>query len=120
MSTCVCDYDGGPAEFIYTARPRARAWHKCDECQCGIEPGERYEYTVGKWDGRLADYKTCLDCLVIRDQLEALLPCFCWYYQHMLDDAHEAIASTDFMPGVKIGLYRLFVLHRDRARNRRA
>jgi hypothetical protein len=39
-------------------------------CECGdtIEPGQRYEYNSGIWDGRASEHKTCLPCVAIRDR----------------------------------------------------
>lgn len=48
----------------------ARVRHRCCECDRFIEPGVRYEYCSGVWDGRGSSYHTCMLCSDARDLLE--------------------------------------------------
>ena len=67
---CSCIYVGEPdygPEFFSATEPKARKAHACGECGRQIQPGERYEYVCGKWDGDMLTYKTCVDCLSIRN-----------------------------------------------------
>jgi len=71
MMDCTCnidiDHDGGPdchSEKIV----KAKQGHRCYECLKDIKPGDKYEYTSGKWDGCFLVYKTCLDCRSLRNQ----------------------------------------------------
>ena len=54
---CSCDYD--PADVYRSSTPRARKPHRCGECGGPIEPGEKYEYVFGVWDGWIGVFKTC-------------------------------------------------------------
>ena len=66
---CACIYidDFAPADFIKQELRRARKLYKCSECGCAINTGETYEYTFGNWTGSTDTYRTCKDCLSIRD-----------------------------------------------------
>jgi hypothetical protein len=103
MSNCGCvyvDIDDG-AEFFNEKRQRARIEHRCSECSRKILAGEMYERVVGKWNGTFSVYKTCLDCLSMRDVF------FCEEYnfgyvwedlrQHIFNLGGE-IASTCISP----------------------
>jgi RNase P subunit RPR2 len=47
---------------------KARKEYKCYECGKIIKPGERYEYTVGVWDGDLSVFRTCAPCAAIWEE----------------------------------------------------
>lgn len=66
---CFCDYDR-PAFYEATERT-ARKRHRCCECGYDIQPGEKYEYVSGKWDGQLGSFHTCEACADLRDSLSA-------------------------------------------------
>jgi len=59
-------FDGEPPECARQDIRTARKQHKCTECRCTIEPGERYEVISGKWDGEFLRYKTCRKCISLR------------------------------------------------------
>lgn len=40
----------------------ARTEHRCCECRNSIQPGERYYYVSGVWDGQGRSFKQCADC----------------------------------------------------------
>lgn len=72
MSECQCSidvyHDDGPDPDSFSERThRSRAPHKCHECHRVIEPGEMYRYESGIWEIGFASYKTCLDCLSLRN-----------------------------------------------------
>ena len=92
MSTCVCDWD--PAEAYCKTTVVARKRHSCSECFGWIEPGESYERVWGKWDGSQDTFKTCPDCLALRDWTKAHVPCFCWQHGSLRDDAREVITDV--------------------------
>lgn len=68
---CSCtidvDMDGDGPSCCTTAIRKARKHHKCCECYRQIEVGESYEYVSGIWDGVPHIYKTCADCLSIKN-----------------------------------------------------
>jgi hypothetical protein len=67
---CYCEWGGGEdAEFCTVSTVTARVQHKCCECRDVIRPGERYERTAGRWDGRMATFKTCDYCARLRERL---------------------------------------------------
>ena len=57
-----------PSCFSVTLR-RARKQHHCCECPASIMPGEMYEYASGVWDGVGQNFKTCVPCAEVREQL---------------------------------------------------
>lgn len=64
--SCTCDFDD-MATFFREAYHTARKQHTCCECASPIDPGERYQYVSGLWDGRFSTYKTCMVCAIARD-----------------------------------------------------
>lgn len=69
MMECSCNIsmnDGECAEFASEKIVTARKTHLCCECRKKIQPGEKYEYVSGVWEGRFEHYKTCLDCVSMR------------------------------------------------------
>jgi len=84
---CSCtidiDHDCGSScckERIRTARKK----HRCGECLKDINPGDKYEYVSGIWDGVPHSYKTCLDCKSVRDVFFDG-----WSYTQIWDDFHD-------------------------------
>lgn len=66
---CSCDND---TPTLYKEQERtARKRHRCAECTGLIEPGTRYSYARGVWEGEFFAYHTCLDC----KQASLLLEC---------------------------------------------
>lgn len=86
---CYCDYEY--PEFFSSYIQTARKEHRCGECGCTIQPGEKYEYVCGKWDGCVSVEKTCERCYDLRKWVSNNIPCFCWAYGNVYDDAREAI-----------------------------
>lgn len=54
----------GGQSFFY----RANKPHRCCECGYWIQPGQRYEYVRGCWEGVWATFRTCLGCHMVRQQ----------------------------------------------------
>ncbi len=55
---------------VFSDRIRtARREHKCCECHQSIAPGSRYHLSKGYWDGKWAEFKTCVDCDDLRDEI---------------------------------------------------
>lgn len=57
-----------PSVFSVKIR-QAHRIHKCCECHNEIIVGEKYQYAKGCWDGRWDNFKTCLPCSGLRDEL---------------------------------------------------
>jgi len=98
---CACaidfDVDHVAAEFVSESRRTARVSHTCTECGRVIKPGEAYEQVFGKWDRHVSLYKTCADCLSLRNALF----CGSWYYgmirETILNElpCNEGLISSD-------------------------
>lgn len=54
-------------ECYTSTMPKARKKHTCDLCGLTINPGERYHYFSGKYDGDFISSKTCIFCEKIID-----------------------------------------------------
>ena len=113
-AVCYCDYES--PSMYRAARPIARRPHRCHECGSAILVGERYESVVGIYSDGFHRYCTCVDCLLVRDQMDALLDCWCWSHGGLWEDAAGALENTEFKPGVRFGLVRLIAAHRARRR----
>lgn len=107
--SCYCDYE--PAEmYVANLAKKAYKTHQCSECFRRINEGESYEKVVGKWDGNIGSFKTCVNCLAVRDFITAHIPCFCWSHAGVLEDAKEAINDIEeIIPGLLFGFGRLIV-----------
>lgn len=101
---CYCDYD--PPSVFSDKTVKARKPHKCTECSRTIEPGETYHYAFGVWDGFADSFHTCSHCTEIKQFVRISVPCFCWAYGNMLDDAKEAIQEAYWRAGDEVrGLF---------------
>ena len=119
MTDCYCDYDA--PEFNSTHIRTARKKHRCGECGVDILPGEKYEHVFGKWDGSVATFKTCEHCHDLRMWTLNNIPCFCWSYGNLHEDAMNAIeyarqSSPEETAGLMFGILRRLVIIR-RQRN---
>lgn len=106
---CYCDYD--PPEFATVATRRARKSYRCDECSGTISVGEPYEYTFGKWEGYLDQYRICERCYDIRQWTKNNVPCLCWAYGNITQDCSDAIdearsRAPDETLGLRFGFLR--------------
>jgi len=81
---CVDDYDG--PSFSTDKVVKARKVHVCGECGKQINPGDKYEYVWGIWDGEQEIHKTCYVCYCIR---EDLFHCG-WVYGQIWEHLQEA------------------------------
>lgn len=48
---------------------KAKKEHKCCECNGLIQKGERYIVANGIWDNKPMEFKTCLDCYNLRNEV---------------------------------------------------
>ena len=92
MAECSCVYvDVDNYADLHEAKTRkARKEHKCNECGRTIGIRENYEHVSGLWDGRFSHYKTCMDCLSLRNEF------FCegWNYEMVHEDLTEYIQEA--------------------------
>ena len=66
--SCEIDNDWGKHPECFSAKDRkARKEHTCCECGETIPKDALYRYESGIWEGEPQDYKTCLDCISVRD-----------------------------------------------------
>ena len=64
-------------------------------CECGVELsiGDQYRKEIAKYDYNAHTYRTCLNCISIRDNL------FCgWTWTCLLDDLREEIEWDKDIP----------------------
>ena len=91
---CSCDASIDDYESAYVCNvttPKARKPHKCTECGQIIEPGIKYEYVTGIWDGDSHTYKTCPDCLSLRRQFFPRG----YYYEGLWENFWNHVDSVD-------------------------
>lgn len=90
---CSCIYIGNydPPEFHRETYPTARKEHICTECSRAILLGEKYTNEKVKWEKEFNTFKTCIDCLSIRNTF------FCdgWYYTMLYEYLQEHINEMD-------------------------
>lgn len=96
---CGCVYlDNARSEatFFSSKEVIARKEYHCCECNEPIKAGHKYERVTGKWEGSFDTFRTCLDCVSIRNVF------FCngfefgglfYYLDSHIDDLNGAIAS---------------------------
>lgn len=51
---------------------KARKEHRCCECNLVIPAGDTYQYISGIWDGSPDSYKTCMNCVYVRNVFTSL------------------------------------------------
>jgi hypothetical protein len=87
-----CSFDYGDCNIPTAKREglrTARKHHKCCECHGVITPGKQYRYESGIWDGGAASFKTCMDCLDLRNEF----CCDGWEYGRVREMIGEEIAD---------------------------
>jgi len=109
--TCYCDW-GIECSVYNKTRPIAKKDHRCSECASDIKKGERYERVFGVWEGYPNTYKTCVNCLVVRDSITAVADCFCWQHEGLFENISEWLESVRLKAGVRFSIYRLLVDHK--------
>lgn len=100
----------------------ARKRHTCTECRGHIEPGDRYEFVSGLWEGEVSTYKTCTACEAARDfyvnELNSTdfrdsdYGAYC--YSEVRCDLEEAASDIPSGSGLKFRAYRHIVGMRKR------
>lgn len=95
MSNCIwVDVDEAPSVFSETVRT-ARKPHKCEECRETIQPGSKYLYESGCWDGSWSSFSTCARCAnVRRDYFKGG-----WLYGNCVEDFRETF-GFDYRDGI--------------------
>lgn len=84
MSSCSCVYVGNYLSNSSTCFEMrvSKKIHQCGECMRDIQKSEEYERSVVFYDGSASTYKTCLDCLSIRNEFF----CNAWMFTTIWDD----------------------------------
>ena len=88
MSFCDC---GDAAEVFRSAVRTAAKPHTCCECRRTIEPGEAYETAFGIWEGWPLTFKTCGDCLDLRQAYTEAG--YCFTYEQLWTDHLERLTE---------------------------
>ena len=76
-------------ETINSEWRTARKKHECNLCCCDIQPGEKYNYDLMKYDGELYDWKEHEKCYFIAGEL--------WDYI----EPDEGMTEEDFKEGCR-------------------
>ena len=66
---CEIDDDGEVWDFCRMTMRQARKLHRCGECRRPIDPGEKYRYLTGKFDGEIQTIRQCAHCAIAADLL---------------------------------------------------
>lgn len=112
MTSCYCD-DEAPPIFYRMKTHVAKVEHRCDECHGTISKGQSYERVSGMWADQFDEFKTCQNCINLRDFVKAHVPCMCWSHGSMREEAIEtAIEFSGKAPGLLFGALRREVLIR--------
>lgn len=92
--SCIFDADVQDSEYeevrsrILSSKLNVRT---CGECRREIPVGEKHKHEcVRNEDEELLIFRTCLDCLSIRDNL-----CCNWFSGRVLDDVEESIEEAN-------------------------
>lgn len=101
-------------EFHTETHRVARKRHTCTECRGYVEPGDRYEYVTGLWEGDVSTHKTCAHCEAARDFYvndlssteirDAEYGAYC--YGEVCCDLEEAATEIPSGTGLKFRAYR--------------
>jgi len=62
---------------------------KCDECYREIKIGEEYEHVYGRWDGVWSTYRTCQDCLSVRNSFFCDGYCYTMIYENLQEHIND-------------------------------
>lgn len=94
MAQCECIYvnsEGSGPDFYSSTDQKARKQHTCCECERIIFPGEKYRVETGSWGGKFKIYKTCNDCMSVRNEY------FCdgYFYKELWEDYHNHIVDVN-------------------------
>jgi hypothetical protein len=92
----MCSCDGGEPPRVYSAkRLKARKQHRCCECRENILVGETYELASGLYDSSWSNFKTCNQCLAVRERAIVEIPDFCIYHGGLHDELFDCGAEAD-------------------------
>ena len=106
---CFCDdYD---CEFYHKEIRKARKPHKCVECSGIISIKEHYEHVIGKWDGYVGSFNTCIRCVDLRTWVKNNVPCLCIVHWNQDEENQNAIdaaylRANDEVKGLRFGYLR--------------
>lgn len=108
MTACYCD--GDPPSVISIVSRKARKPHSCCECGRTIHAGENYEHVWGIWESKPDTFNTCHLCTDLRELVVAHVPCFCWDYGDMRQEALDMLREYGpELPGLFFSGARLYV-----------
>ena len=84
--TGISSGDGDCGDELSCRTVTARKEHICCECRRKINRNERYERYKGVYDGEISEFKTCANCLSLRDAFFNS-----WVFQCIWDDFYEYV-----------------------------
>lgn len=95
----MCDADFAPSwEVCTVSHPTAAVRHRCSECRRSIWPGEIYQLTKGKCDGRWDVFKTCRHCRAAVVWLEVVCggSVYSSVFEELVEHWHDGYRSIAF------------------------
>lgn len=90
---CSCDWDAVYPDFYTVNYRKARKPHRCSECGIQINPGEKYRYITGKWDGTIGSFHTCNPCVDAAAYMAEHSDCWCPNFGEMYQAIHDEITE---------------------------
>lgn len=85
FNSCICIEPDECVTLLSRTQPTARKQHICYECGTTIRSGEKYQKDATVFEEEFHDYKICMTCLKIRDNL---FECG-WYYGGIWEEIHQ-------------------------------
>lgn len=98
--------------MLRVANTTARFHHHCESCGIKIEPGTQYKRSTYFYDGRLCEWKSCLACELIVNDVYAWMSYqeegvseddFCEWAECHRDDVKFGGAARAFLARVRDG-----------------
>jgi|ERR1700744_760855 len=84
----------------------SRKHHKCYECAREIKPGDKYEIIQGIADGQFMRYKTCVQCVDLREYVRGEVDCLCYIFGDLLGECLEYANAAEPGDCLKHKVYR--------------
>lgn len=85
----MCDCSDGYPSVYHSKQVVGRKDYKCCECGVALPKGTKHEYVWGLWDGSSGTYRTCLDCVAVRDRVSAEVEDFCYSHGNFFTQLEE-------------------------------
>lgn len=75
---------------------KSRKNYQCYECRDRINIGDRYNKITGKWDGTMDTFRTCSDCVSVKNVFYSAGYCFGNIWDDLYDFLRGTVPYNDF------------------------